>query len=586
MKIKNGEALTEEQIKEAIAETQLAKKNATVRVTETIASPAVKVTDNVTEATTDAIPSVAPVAQPTALTLDDVSKLLDDRETKAKDAVKAEYEQLIKAQQEAADKAIADQKAALDAINENLKETATKLSRYEDLYKLQGISAPTVVSSVHGDRQMGAFKEAVQVLNSAPLYQINTSEGETTLARDTREFDSYVHSHKNEVLRDLESAMKANGFLRGTSAGQVVKDASSSKADLPEGFLDTLSSLMRMEHYPANIFWQFANTRIEFGKGNGDTIRVPRSPFIAAPTSLSDFELSGDGTFADIATTANPISSSSISAILKEYGLGKSGVSNNAPIGIPNFVQAYSMLDLLGILNRNLRYNYVQFEDLGIRSVYESTTRVLYNSKNTVTTTATDIAAAGDVGTLTEQYLNELFAYMRGLQIPTLPDGNFIYVLNTQALKLLKNDLATRNYYMTADSKEELTSQLIGLTGNLMERPSGYVGKLGGFHIFEQNAFGLGAAGTEGVTSVTLGGSLGAKTMRSSYAFGIDAVGRGIGMPMEIRPNSDNTFGRQTRYIWLSYESFTALDVDPARSGGSASERLRVVETRFADVKI
>jgi hypothetical protein len=471
-----------------------------------------------------------------------------------------------------------------------LEKSKSEQQRLEDLFKLRGNGNPSVNYNRFGndDKASGAYAESLQLLRDAAAYDVSTSAGSLVRVRDTRELDQYIRDNKREIMRDLEAAMKRAGFLRGSrSSVQVETNAPTVKADVPEGFLDVLSSLMRQEHFPAYIWWQFATTRIEFGKGQGDTIKIPRAPFTVGSSSVSDYLLSGSGTYADIdQTNTQSVTESAISAVLQEYGLGKSGVSANYPIALPTFVNAYSMLDLMSVLNRNLRYNYTYFEDLAIYSLATGTTRVVYNDNNAVTTTVTDIGTAGDKGVLTETFMNNLFAYARVLQIPTLPDGKYAFVGNTYSIAQLKNDLAGRNQYIDRGGVTDITNILQGMTGNLFERLDGYLGSICGFHIFETNSFGVGANGTPGANNVTLGGSLGTALARDNFIVGVDSIGRGIGVPMEIRPSEITNFNRRQSYVWLSHESFTGMDIDPSRSGGSASERLRVIKVRSLSVAV
>jgi len=98
--------------------------------------------------------------------------------------------------------------------------------------------------------------------------------------------------------------------------------------------------------------------------------------------------------------------------------------------------------------------------------------------------------------------------------------------------------------------------------------------------IFETNSYGAGSAGSPGVQSETING--GAQVTRSSFAFGADSIGRGIGTEMEIKMDDDTDFERSKRFIWRSEEAHVAMDVDPVGYSDTSAvpQQLRVIEVR------
>jgi hypothetical protein len=71
-------------------------------------------------------------------------------------------------------------------------------------------------------------------------------------------------------------------MFRGSSL--VSKDSATISGDIVGGFLQVLSSIMRTNNRQGFVFWQFANTVIDFGKGLGDNIKIPRAAFYQLPT--------------------------------------------------------------------------------------------------------------------------------------------------------------------------------------------------------------------------------------------------------------------------------------------------------------
>jgi len=119
-----------------------------------------------------------------------------------------------------------------------------------------------------------------------------------------------------------------------------------------------------------------------------------------------------------------------------------------------------------------------------------------------------------------------------------------------------------------------------------MDRASGYLGMFNNFHLFETNAFGCGAAGTDGAQNETIAAV--SRLTRTSYAFGANTIGRGIGSPMTIRRDNNDDFGRIGRYAWFSEEGFVAVDVDPTGYSDSSTvpQQLRVIEVHTTAVAL
>ena len=157
-------------------------------------------------------------------------------------------------------------------------------------------------------------------------------------------------------------------------------------------------------------------------------------------------------------------------------------------------------------------------------------------------------------------------------------------VLNPTAWKQLREDLDDDWEAPTqANLLDFLNAMLPAYVPDESEpRVNGYMGLVEGVHVFESNAFGVGNAGADGVSNVTVRAPSTTALFRDSYFFGHGAVGRGIAMPVEVRTDSVTNFDRESRLTWLSWEGVDALDVDPTGSG-VASQQLRVAKFRTTD---
>lgn len=476
------------------------------------------------------------------------------------------------------------------------EESEQRISRLEGLMKLTGSqhavkseqeasSFPNVNKTLAANREPGGmFKEVQSIIGQAKVAEKVNNLGASFLTRDYRELNSYIRQAQsdrkswNQLIRDMESYAKANGLLRGGGTRVTSQDAATVGSDITGGFLETLSSIMRVTHRPQYIFRNFATTRVNFAKGLGETVRVPRAALLTHATDPDAYLLSGSGTYAAIDSNNSRLQTGAVSVSVQEWGLGKN--STTPPIGLPSFVQAYSMIDLMNVLDENLGDSYYNFEDLKIRSLWDATSRVVYNDGDEITATASDAD-----GVVTLQFLIKLFAYMRGLQIPTYRDGCYGIVLTDTAWSQLQVELIADQIWQAPDTGalEGLANMFSLSTGQEMgpaDFAAAYRGKYGNFHVFSTNAYGMGVAGTEGVQTETV--AAGARTTRTNYAFGAATVARGIGSEMEIRRDTNDDFGRIGRYIWRSEEGFLAMDVDPTGYSDSSDvpQQLRVIDVR------
>lgn len=468
------------------------------------------------------------------------------------------------------------------ALTEELTAKESQLKKAEDVFKLQGVTnaKSAMFNSNVGaksDKPEGALREFFEVESLAAKKTTFSQKTESRIVtRDNRELNRFAATNKAALVKDLEAYGKQNGLFQSNKS-------MTSGAGLPEGFLVALSALMRTNNRSRKVFWQFPTYQFNFAKSEGDKVDIPRSPFIPPITSSEDRLLSGNGSFVDIDPGNQAITTDSARCTLEEWGLGKN--AQNKPIGIPTFTKAYSMVNLLDILRRNLLEDYYNWEDLKIREMYDPTSRIVYNDGGQVTTTVGNVGS-GDGGNITETFANYLESYMDGLKIPRLADGNFIWVMPPNSAASLKESLGQRAQATTPEQLMMLSEILLPDAMGESDRVTGYVGNYCGFHIFRSNAFGIGAPGSAGVQNSAFG--TGSTLTRDSYVFGAETTGRGIGSEFEIVPSGVVPFGRAERYIWRSEEGFVAMDVDPTGYNDTSAvpQQLRVIKVRSSDVAV
>lgn len=498
----------------------------------------------------------------------------------SKQAIAIEAEQKNQLQQQL--EAIAREK---EELKNQLEEAQKAAKTLEDLGKLQGktngFPSVNTITSSRSDKVDGAYKDFLDVRNSLPVVYKFDKSGNQFPAYDNRELNSFTKKNLNAVIADAERWGRKNGLFKGTA----VTNAATVGADIIGGFLPVLSAIMRQNNRPGFVWWQFPTTRIEFQKGEGDTVRIPRAAYQPRATTKNDRLLSGNGVYTRIDSGSQNLSTGTINAVLEEYGLGRN--STYPPIMVANFTAAYSMIELLAILQRNIGYDYFSWENTTIREMFIPTSRVVYNKRDAVVTAPGSIVA-GDGAQCTRRYLRALSGYMKELQIPPFMNQKHVLVLPSSNVTQLSQDMDKFWAAPTPDALMALTNVLNPslIAPSETERITGYVGDIEGFMIFEDNDYGVGAAGSPGVRTQAIAGNT--VTTRSGYAFGADATGRGIGTEMELRYDEITDFGRSTRVIWRSEESFVPMDVDPVGYNDTSSvpQQLRVLEARFSDVAV
>jgi hypothetical protein len=144
----------------------------------------------------------------------------------------------------------------------------------------------------------------------------------------------------------------------------------------------------------------------------------------------------------------------------------------------------------------------------------------------------------------------------------------------------LISDLKAANLYLDRSNLEDITNIMRNATGQESAEISGYVGLIAGFMIFASNNLSLGAVGSLGVQTETLGGV--AQTTRTNFVFGRDSIGRAVGLAAQIRQAKEDDFQRMQRFLWKSHEAWAQLDVDAFFAGQST----RVYKLNLTDQPI
>lgn len=511
----------------------------------------------------------------------------------------------LQAQATASQARVAELEAQLQTANTQIEESRAAQSAVDSLSQLLGRTATPVPAttvempnvntrtSPSSDALTGLLGEYMQERSGSDVRYRTTKKGGLVPIYDTSRVDRFAIENGwnrktskgyKTLMRELTEMGKKNGLFRGSaSLTEAEVRAATTGGNIPAGFLDTLSSIMRVSARPGLVFWQFANTIHRFDRGLGERVDVPRARYPEVVTDSNQRLLSGSGTYVPIDSSNAPVQTGFTQLQLQEYGRGR---AEAPPIAIPTFVETYSMISLMPILERDLFYDFYNWEDLIIREQWKPTTQVFYNNGNALVSTASAVATGGK---LTREFLGQLFVWFANNRVVPLPDGNYGLVISPTALNQLKQDLSEFWSPVTPEQIEELTNMMLLNYPNGEDlQISGYQGCYEGFHIWVTNAFAVGAAGTEGVTSETNGAS-GTSIFREGYAFGGATAARGIGgTGTQILYDEKTDFGRMQRAIWHTYEAHAPMDVDPTGYNDTSlvPQELRVVKVRTADVAV
>jgi hypothetical protein len=559
------------------------------------------------ESTTGTATAVAPpAATQTDATptppVDNLSKLIADQVSAAVSPIAAQVSDLsatnarLKSELDTASKQLED----LKAQNAKLKTEADLNARIADatakvIHGQVGQPTPVAPAEVQDkfveDNQGGSgpsliqggnaeFKEWKRLLDNSPRAYA-TYGGGNIMQRNTREADEFYLENRARVQSAIADMAKSAGLLRGSLGTNPSRDAVTVKADVPDELLVMLAQELRVTNRPRFVFPQFVHSLIELGRSPGfDTIKIARYTDIAPPASISDYQLSPG---VPLVGTSQPITQQAKACTIEELGLGKN--VNTQPIGISTFIGAYTLHDLIAQINEKLGQNYDAYIDLRVRKLFDTATTVLYNAGTGVTDDPADVVA-NSKGTMTANFIGDLLAEMQSRRVATFEDGCYALVMPPRPLAQLMRDLSAKERYRPGDlvTNVDLTTEMFrrmsGPGGFLnASKLNGYHGIYNNFHLFSSNAYGTGAAGTDGVQSETLGA--GAKITRTSYAFGMRPVGHGVALPVELRERSENDFGRSRSFIWYSHEGFVALDINEG-----VGEDLRVIKVNTTDAEV
>lgn len=528
---------------------------------------------------------------------------LEEAQTKATVAEQTAKEAIELASKEAENKIAEIEQQKQDAIAQAQaeKEQAVKDKQtLEGVFKLTGSKMPNFNADTNPlqDEPVGRVAEIKTIYDRLPSYSIRHHQSKAVAEqRNFKLIRGFIADHFREckakglpwqsssLIKDLEVSMRNHGYLGGK-----VTRAAGATIGTPESvgafFLDVLANIMRETHNQHNIWWQFPMTAFNAATAPSLTMGVPRYNFLPQPQNIADFELATSSTFEAVTgaigttTDSQSLEATTVPITVTEYGLGKGGIATAAPVFIPEFHEQISLISLMSALDTRLMQHYYAFEELLIRSQFETATVTLYSNNGGVVFAPGDVVSGGG-GTFTEALANSIYTEMYANQMPSFPDGCYALVLNPYAAGQYKASLGDQYRPVTEAQKMAVSNTFSVATGVEIGHVNGYIGKYNNFHVFEGNSWGVGNAGTvPTVNNETLGGV--AVDVVDSFAFAPGCIGRGIALGAEIRASGVNPYQRGESYIWLSREGVAPMDLDVALNPNQQTRCYKIRTSKVA----
>lgn len=481
-------------------------------------------------------------------------------------------------------KALEAEKAKLTESLKTLEtahsDNTERLAKLEGLMTLKGNPSGVSATTNAGLEVLGEGSDASRrfekmLAESHSHRVLNPSTQTFEMARHNPDADKFWVNHRKEISEGVAAVLRGKGYLNG---GNATTQDITLPADIPSLAFQHLSSMVRLNPYADLILDQFARENVQLGIAPGmgaKNFSFPRYNQITRPTTKASRTLT-PGTAINAGSQA--VTQKNAAVEILELALGKDG--SNSAVGLSTFVTAFSMVDLEEIVMMNLGLDYQATKNLFLQEELFRADVTLYNDKGKATATIGDLAAADD-GRMNGSFLASVYAYMRNLQVPTTIDGCYYLVTHPNGVQQILAEKSEKERFI---SPEQLDLVGQGLARNRSQyggRVSGYKGKFYGFHVFEQNVFGVGAPATAGVQNETI--ATVSTLTRTSLAFGVDTIGWASALPVQIRMDEFSDFQRQKRMIWYSHENSVSLDVKTTSETG---ETMRVVKLNTLDAAI
>lgn len=518
-----------------------------------------------TESTNQGDVSVQVQSSDTTLTNSDVINLITAALAPIQSESEANRKELeaIKSAKEESDKALETAKQELEKTKKELETASSDAKVLQDLGKLMGKPVTNNQLTVLGEGSQ-ELRNYEKLIDTADSHLVQSSLG-MVQQKNLIDANKYWKNNKKAISEGVEAILKEAGFLRGSGR---ITNAPTLVSDIPSIAFTVLSNYIRESTYDDLIHEQFFTTGFSPGTDVGLTTAIPNYPYQPRPDTIASRQLDPANR---ITTDTNPVTQRNITITIEELGLGKD--TNARPISLTNFVKAFSMQDLEAIVMRNLGRDYSAYIDLRAYSLWFGASTILYPGQTGNLIPTVGSLTAND-GVYVRAFFTNLNAFMKQNRFAAYMNSYYGYVHNPGSWAQYVNTLTPQERY-TSDEMVDIVSKMMRRDDSFGGVVSGLRGVHNGFIHFEQNSYGVGAAGTTGSTNVTV--ATVPTLFDSNFAFGFETIGRSIALDVEIRKNEVNNYGRFDDYIWYAHQGFAEMNINANNATG---QERRVIQVR------
>lgn len=471
-----------------------------------------------------------------------------------------------KSEKELLEKALKESKESSEKLASELADSQKNSKTLEDLSKLMGksLSSSAQPLTVLGDGSQ-EMRNYQKYIDTADTEMVSSSFGYVQ-QKDLRTANQYWKNNQKKIGEGVEAVLKNAGFLQG---GNRIVNAPTLVSDIPSVALTHLSNYIRENTYDDLVHNQFFTRGVAPGTPPSLNTAIPNYPYAARPNTVASRQLTpGTAIFND----SDPVTERLALITIEELGLGRD--VNSKPIGLTNFVQAFSLVNLESIIQRNLGYDYQAYMDLRAYSLWFAANTIIYPGQtgNLITNSAN---LTTNDGLITRKFLIQLNAFMKANRFATFQGGSYAYMHTPGSWAQYTSEISVQERFVSGEDSKRVSDMIHVENDGYGGVVQGFKGLHDGFMHFMTNSYGVGAPGSTGVTNVTV--ATVPTAFESNFAFGAESIAEATALPVEIRKNEVTDYRRRDAFIWYSHQGFTDLNVNVDNVTGK--ER-RVVQVR------
>jgi hypothetical protein len=392
--------------------------------------------------------------------------------------------------------------------------------------------------------------------------QIPLKDDRQSISRDNRSSDNWLESNRSSLREGYEDLLRKEcGMFTGEKA------AATTLADIPASFKDFLTAEMRKTPRMGKILWQFLHYNLRIGENKGVLVNIARPGLLPSPTISSAWDLEG----IEFSDDAQNVTNGYEEVRIKQRGMGGTGKNNNA-VKIDRFYLHHSLTDLLKQFQECIWNNYYNYEEIAtIEQLITSPAVRFYKSGDkSIRTLASDIAAGE--GEISIEGLAFLKADLLESGLIPYQDGCLMMICHPRVAAKLTQELRQEAFPNNPQQLKEVTNLLKAQNPNVLERISGYVATIEGFHIFMPE----GPLLFPSMYQATEGGRL----WYESYIIGQGAIAQAVSLPAMIYLDEMKKYGTSVKGLWYSYQNIQKIDGGGPTTGAGLGPTTQIYKLR------